>query len=208
MVVTSTFAQYKIGVKTDDWIKFIVTVSGAISGTPPTWMKVEFLLVEGSYATIRSTMHMADGTEQVEITTINIMMGSGSFFYVQGLVIPANSTMGNAVFIIGYGSVTIASENTRKYAGASRTVVYGNLSQAGYSATYYWDKVTGILVESSQSFGGITLILKATETNMWQGQSFELIFYGLIIAVIAIVVAFILIQRKKKPAEEAPPTET
>ena len=204
IVVVSTFAQPQVGVKTDDWVKLNVIVSGAPSGSLlPTWMRVEFLTVEGPNATIRFTMHMADGTDQNQTMNINIMTGSGGSASFQGLVIPANVTTGQSVYITGYGSVTITGESTRTYCGASRTVVYTSFSSVGYQITYYWDKLTGVILEASQSMGDMVMSVKTTETNMWEGQPFDPIFYVLIIAVIAIViiVLFFTIRSRKKPTE-------
>jgi len=52
-------------------------------------------------------------------------------------VIPANLTVGDTIYITGYGNVTIANETTGTYAGASRTIVYASFSQYGIQLTYY-----------------------------------------------------------------------
>jgi parallel beta-helix repeat protein len=201
---------YKVGVKTGDWIKMDYTISGATSGTPlPQWLKVEFLSVEGTSATVRVTMHMSNGAEQNQTMTVDIVAGGGTFGTFSGLVIPANCTTGDSIYMAGYGNVTIAGETTRTYAGASRTVVYASFSQVGTQLTYYWDKQTGVMVEASVVSGSVTATARATETNMWQAQPSGLlglltdptIQYILIIVVIAIVtsVTFFAIRRRKKP---------
>jgi hypothetical protein len=47
-------------------------------------------------------------------------------------------------------------------------VVYTSLSQYGVPLTYYWDKLTGVTVEASTTYAGMTATDKATETNMWE----------------------------------------
>jgi len=199
--------EVKVGVMAGDWIKVEYTITGWPAGQPyPEWLTVEFLTVEGTSATVRVTMHMSDGTEQNATVPVNVVAGGGEAFGLSGFVIPANLTVGDSVYISGYGNVTIAGETTRTYAGASRTVVYASISQYGTQLTYYWDKQTGVMVEASTTSGGVTATAKATETNMWQPELFGLdpiLLYSLIIVTIVIVaaVAFLAIRRKKKPPE-------
>jgi parallel beta-helix repeat protein len=161
-----------VGVKAGDWIKCTYTISGWPSGTPyPEWLKVEFLSVEGTNATIRVTMRMSDGTEQSDTMTLDVAAGGGTFQGLSGFVIPANCTTGDSIYMTGYGNVTIAGETTGTYAGASRTVVYASFSQYGTQLTYYWDKQTGVMVEASVVSGSVTATAKATETNMWQAET-------------------------------------
>jgi len=153
----------QIGVKTGDWIKYEYTITGAPPETLlPTWLKVEFLNVEGTTATVCTTTHMSDGTELTETTTGDLLYGS-----LSGVAIPANCTTGDFIYISGYGYVMIIGETTRIYAGMSRVVVYSSFSVYGFPLTYYWDKQTGIMVEGSTTALGITVTLRATETNMW-----------------------------------------
>jgi hypothetical protein len=199
----------KAGVKAGNWIKVEYTITGWPSGQPrPEWLKVEFLSVEGTNATVQVTMHMSDGTEQNATVPVIIGAGGGEAFGLSGLVIPANMTAGYSIYLSGYGNVTIAGETTGTYAGASRTVVYASFSQYGILIKYYWDKETGVMVEASTTSGGVTATAKATETNMWQAAPFGLPFeptYLYILAALVIIVvgtAAFLVRRKKKPPEE------
>jgi hypothetical protein len=171
-------------------------------------LKVEFLSVEGTNATVRVTMHMSDGTEQNATVPVDVVAG-GQVFGLSGFVIPANLTTGDIIFMSGYGNVTTEGETTRTYAGASRTVVYASISQYGTQLTYYWDKQTGVIVEASGTSMGMTLTGKVTETNMWQpAPAFPidpLILSVLIATVIVIVIAVFLVRRKKRPTEAERP---
>jgi len=205
----------QVGVKAGDWIKCTYTISGWPSGTPyPEWLKVEFLSVEGTNATIRVTMHMSDGTEPSQTMTIDVAAGGGAFQGLSGFVIPANCTTGDSIYMSGYGNVTIAGETTSSYAGATRTVVYASFLQYGTQLTYYWDKLTGVMVEASVVSGTMTGTAKATETNMWQaapsGLPIEPIYLILAALVIIIVVGatVFIVRRKKKPPEEVKSPQT
>jgi hypothetical protein len=204
--ITPTPPEVQVGVKAGDWIKVEYTISGWPSGQPyPEWLKVEFLTVEGTNATLQVTMHMSDVTEQNATVPVVIGAGGGEAFGLSGFVIPANLTVGDSVYITGYGNITIAGETTRTYAGASRTVVYASFSQYGTQLTYYWDKQTGVMVEASTTSGGVTATAKATETNMWQAAPGfpidPIILYALIPIIIVIVTAIFLVRRKKKLPE-------
>ena len=167
--IPSSSSEAQVGIKAGDWIKVDYTVSGWPSGQPyPEWLKVEFLTVEGTNATVRVTMHMSDRTDQNDTVPVIVGAGGGEAFGLSGFVIPANLTAGGSVYISGYRNITIEGETTRTYAGASRTVVYASFSQYGTQLTYYWDKQTGVMVEASSSYSGITATAKATETNMWE----------------------------------------
>jgi parallel beta-helix repeat protein len=200
----------QVGVKSGDWIKIDYTITGWPAGTPyPLWLKVEFLSVEGTNASVRVTMHMSDGTEQNATVPVDVVAG-GQALGLSGFVIPANLTTGDIIFMSGYGNVTIEGETTRTYAGASRKVVYASFSQYGTQLTYYWDKLTGVMVEASTISGGITGTGKATETNMWQaapsGLPIEPIYLYILAAlviIIAVGAAAFIVRRRKKPPEEA-----
>jgi len=205
-----TPTEVQVGVKAGDWIKIDYTITGWPAGTPyPLWLKVEFLSVEGTSATVRVTMRMSDGTEQNATVPVDVVAGGGAFQGLSGFVIPANCTTGDSIYMSGYGNVTIAGETTGSYAGAGRTVVYASFSQYGTQLTYHWDKLTGAMVEASVVSGGVTATGKATETNMWQaapsGLPIEPIYLYILAALVIIIVvgatAF-LVRRKKKPPEE------
>jgi parallel beta-helix repeat protein len=198
----------QVVVKAGDWIKCTYTISGWPSGTPyPEWLKVEFLSVEGTNATVRVTMQMSDGTEQNATAPVDIAGGGGEAFGLSGFVVPANLTVGDVVYISGYGNVTIAGETTGSYAGASRTVVYAGFSQYGTGLIYHWDKQTGVMVEASTTSGTMTGTGKATETNMWQpapGFPIDPLFIAIAVVIVAIA-AFLFMRRRKASTENTTP---
>jgi hypothetical protein len=160
--IIANFEEVQVGVKAGDWIKLEYTISGwPADESYPEWLKLEFVSVEGTTATVQVTMHMTDGTEESD--TWSEDLGEGS-----GFIISANLTTGDSVYMEGYGNVTIEGKTTRTYIGANRTVVYASVSQYGTQLTYYWDKLTGVIVEESATYAGMTATLKATETNMWE----------------------------------------
>jgi hypothetical protein len=167
-------------------------------------LKVEFLSVEGTNVTVRVTMHMSDGSEQNATMPVDVV-GGGQAFGLSGFVIPANLTVGDVVYMSGYGNVTIAGETTGSYAGASRTVVYAGFSQYGTQLTYYWDKQTGVMVEASTTSGTMTGTGKATETNLWEpasGFPIDPTLLYIVIAVVIVAAAVFLVMRRRKASTE------
>jgi len=200
-----------IGVEEGDWIKYDYTVTGAPSGTVlPTWMKVEFLSVEGTTATVRVTAHLSDGTEESDTMTINIVTSEGTSGIPYEFVIPANCTTGDSIYMSGFGNVTLDGETTKTLAGASRTVVYASVSQYGSEITYYWDKETGVMVEAFTISGGMTGTAKATETNMWEATTspfwMQSWFYVIVAGVIVALAGAVYFLKKRKPPTPTAPT--
>jgi len=190
-------------IKAGDWIKYEVTITPTLHGEiTPTWVKFEFLSVEGTNASVQATMRLSDGTEKIEMMTIDIMSGSGT-----GLIIPSNSKTGDSIYISDQGNITLDGETILTHTGVDRPAVYASFSNSGNYFNCYWDKETGIMLEQRSTIIDSTTIYVAKDTNMWQTQSNErspdpTVFYVMIIAV-AIVVAVIFFRTRKKPRRRA-----
>lgn len=190
-------------IKAGDWIKYEVTITPTLHGEiTPTWVKFEFLSVEGANASVQATMRLSDGTEKIEMMTIDIMSGSGT-----GLIIPSNSKTGDSIYISDQGNMTLDGETILTHTGVDRPAVYASFSNSGNYFNCYWDKETGIMLEQRNTIIDSTTIYVAKDTNMWQTQSNErspdpTVFYVMIIAV-AIVVAVIFFRTRKKPRRRA-----
>jgi len=173
---------------------------------------LEFLSIAGTSATVNATMRMSDGTEQSATVPVDLAAGGGEAFGLSGFVISANLTTGDSIYMTGFGDVTIKGETTRTYAGARRTAVYTSISQSvpyhgEVQLTYYWDKLTGVLVGAATTASGITATAKAIETNMWEasppavGMAWWL--WVIIAAVVVGVVIFFVRRRGAARTREA-----
>jgi len=88
------------GVEAGDWIKYEYTITGWPADQPyPIWLKVEFLSVEGTNATVRMVMHMSDGTEQNATVPVGVVAG-GEALGLSGFIIPANWTTGYSINMV------------------------------------------------------------------------------------------------------------
>lgn len=168
--IMANFASFdpgRVGIKAGDWIKITYTITGLPAGQRyAEWLRLEFLSVEGTNATARATLGISDGTEQTGSGPLDVVSGGG-IPELPGIVVSANLAIGDSVPIAGYGNATIEGEATETYAGANRTVVYTSFSQNETQLTYYWDKLTGVMVGKSSISPSITATARATETNMW-----------------------------------------
>ena len=187
-----------VGIKAGGWIKFEYTITGLPAGQSyPEWLQWEFLSVEGTIATVRATMHMSDGNEESATVPVDVVSG-GEVPGLLGGIFSANLTTGDSVYITGYGNVTIEGEATRTYAGANRTVVYASFSQDAVQNTYYWDKLTGVVVEASSTYPDITATAKATETNMWEATTVRMPWWPwIIVAVVAVGLVIFFVRRRR-----------
>ena len=187
-----------VGIKAGDWIKVTYTITGWPAGQPyGEWLKLEFLSVNGTIANVRATVRISDGTEQSNTGSVDVVSGS-EVPGLAGIVISTNRTTGDSVYIAGYGNVTIEGEATRTYAGANRTVVYAGFSQNETQVTYYWDKLTGVMVEISSTSPGITGTAKATETNMWGAATVGMPWWPwIIVAAVAVGLVSFFVRRRR-----------
>jgi hypothetical protein len=207
--VTANFVGVEaggVGIKAGDWIKVTYTITGLPAGQLyPEWLRLEFLSINGTIADVRATLRISNGTEQSDTGPVDVVSGS-EVPGLAGIVISANRTTGDSVYIAGYGNVTIAGEVTRTYAGANRTVVYASFSQNETQVTYYWDKLTGVMVEISSTSPSIAATAKATETNMWGATTVRMPWWPWIIVgvvVVGLVIFFLRRSRAARPEVQA-----
>jgi Divergent InlB B-repeat domain len=187
-----------VGVEPGDWVKFDYTFTGWPAGeTYPDWLKLEFLSVEGTTATVRFTQHVSDGTQHSGNATVDIV-SDVEVPVLAGIVIYANRTIGDSVYIAEYGNATVEGEATRTYAGASRTVVYTNLSYNEAEVTYYWDKLTGVMVEISSTYPEFTATAKVAGTNMWETPAIRIPWWTwTIVALMAAGLVIFFVRRRR-----------
>lgn len=188
-----------VGVKAGDWVKLDYTFTGWPAGeTYPDWLKLEFLSVEGTMATVRFTQHVSDGTQQSDTATVDIA-SNVEVPVLAGIAISANLTIGDSVYIAGYGNVTLEDESTKTYAGANRTVVYASFwPTETEEVAYYWDKLTGVLVEVSSTSVEFGATAKAAATNMWGTTTVRMRWWvWTIVALMAVGLVIFFVRRRR-----------
>jgi len=62
-----------------DWIQYEVTITPILTGEiTPTLIKLEFMDIEDSIATVQTLLHLSDGKEITDIGPINLETGSNT----------------------------------------------------------------------------------------------------------------------------------
>jgi hypothetical protein len=166
---------------------------------PPTGFNFEFITIDGTNATISSTIHFSDGGEWDSTTTFDIVSGSST-----GFIIPSNSKTGDSIPIDGYGNISIEGETTSIYTGVNRTTVFARYSNSTDSLLYFWDKPTGIMLEQNSTKFESTMFWKIIDTKIWQTQQndyspYQNIIYIVIMLVVILSLIIYLRIRKKRP---------
>jgi hypothetical protein len=225
IVVTSAADAGNPAIKAGDWIKFEIEFESPdmpAAATDAIWIKLEFLSVVGTNASIKATTSMSDGSDIIEQSVtvhVDLAEGGGESLGLAGLFIPRNLTTGDSVNITGYDDITLEGETTGTYAGVQRTVVFANFEESvpltgEVQASFYWDKQTGLLVESSTIMADMTFSIKAIETNMWEGTlpAAQIAWWlWLVIAAAIVAVAFTVYRLRKRstlPSPQLPPEDS
>jgi len=211
--IKAVFADVNIGdedIKAGDWIKFEYTITGWPAGQPhPEWLKLEFNSVEGTSASVNVRLGMSDCQELNDTVLVDVGEGGGEALGLSGFIIPSNLRRGDSVDITGYGDVRIEGETTRTYAGVSIRVLYASFSesvpyQGEVQLSYYWDKQTGVMVETSMTSRSVSMACSATETNMLEAAPAAVGIPWWLWVIIAIAIAgvvFVVYRlRKRTPA--------
>jgi len=199
--ITANFVSVEaaqVGIKVGDWVKFeYMFIGWPAAQTYPEWLKLEFISVEGTIVTVRFTQRLSDGTEQSDTAPVDIVSNI-EVPLLAGIVIPADRTIGDSVYIAGYGNAIIENETTKTYAGANRTVVYTSFWPSEAQVTYYWDKLTGVMVELSSISPDFTAIAKVAATNVWETTTIRMPWWPwIIVAVVAVGLVIFFVRRTR-----------
>ena len=186
-------------IEAGSFVRYEVAITSILEGVvTPTGVNFEFIDIDGTNATISSTIYFSDGDEWDSTTTFDIVSGSST-----GFIIPSNSKIGDSIPIDGYGNISIEGETTSIYTGVNRTTVFARYSNSTDSLVYFWDKPTGIMLEQNSTKFESTMFWKIVDTSIWQTQlndhsPYQNIIYIVIISVAILSIVIYLRKRKKK----------
>jgi hypothetical protein len=156
----------------------------------PVFLKVlneterELIMIEGisnTLVTARTTDHYINGTEKTYGGSIDVNIGTGNMTL---MVISANLGPDDPVYTFGsYSTWKINETTTGTYPDGDRQVNHLNITDqrstgSSYfygSANYYWDRLTGMLVETSGMLMNRTGVyytswsmhFRITESSIW-----------------------------------------
>lgn len=187
-------------IEAGSFVRYEVAITSILEGVvTPTGVNFEFIDIDGTNATISSTIYFSDGEQWDSTTTFDIESGSST-----GFIIPSNSKIGDSIPIDGYGNISIEGETTSIYTGVNRTTVFTRYSNSTDSLVYFWDKPTGIMLEQNSTKFESTMFWKIIDTNIWQTQQndyspYQNIIYIVIMLVVILSLIIYLRIRKKRP---------
>lgn len=191
-------ANVTVGVKAGDWMEYNATYGGA--GNPPesypTWFRYHIKEVKGTNITATITSEAVNG-QTTEITNkYDLKTG-----VLELLVVPAGLTYADVFYHEKYGNITIAGIEDGTYSGVTRTAFHTTFD----NITVYWDKPTGIFLQSEQEFLNtdnqtVTQKVTISATNLWidpnvvdNSEMDQIVFYAKIIAVVVIVAIIVVL---------------
>lgn len=232
MVVASVIAQTRIvGVNVGNWFKY-GDISGSWSSNDPNatipdfafneteWMMMSIESISGTNVTGQMTIHYTNGTEESEAGWIDIDTGEGE----EGIlwIISANLDAGHTIYSSGEYSTWMINETvSRTYPDGVRETNHINIT-AEYqmsngieiyqyiSMNFYWDRSSGMQVESSQEYisqigeaqTSWSFTIKITESNIWVIPEFP-IWTTTLLTLIAITATITICNRRllKNPTQ-------
>jgi hypothetical protein len=208
---TAVSDSITVGLNKGNWIEYDVEISRNQTNDseimiPPdhniSWARIDVTEVVGGIITLSIQTRFSNGTILSGNTFLNLETGTlGDDF-----IIPANLTQGNLFFDKYQGNITITSVQIQTVAGAERVVISGATNET----KFYWDQLTGVLINAESKFPGYSLITRANITNLWSTQSVSaspektpigidtiLIYVLLVIGLIFLVIAILFLKLHK-----------
>jgi hypothetical protein len=204
-MMTSTMAvsatvSITVGVAKNDWIQWQITVSGQGQSTS-NWLKVTITGTNATTTTITGTYESNQPGWPTDPTdfTVDLLDGKGiasiynSTGYTVPLVVSANLTTGDPI-----EGTNLQINGTTEKDGRAAAFATVSSAQLG-SATYYWDREKGVLLEFSTTYAGATTLMKASSTNMWNlGSGTDWTLWIAIIVIVIAAAAVVLFIRRRR----------
>jgi hypothetical protein len=191
------------GVKPGEWVEYKIEWEDCPYSVYQTRVRREIVDSSDSIINVSITTWWSNGTVSKETRTGDVSDGSGSSAMI---FIPANLTIGDAVYIEGFDPTEIKGEEEREYLGFRRKVVYSEFTSRGFYVFIYWDKVKGVALETnikhilseSEKTYDYAIKISIDGTNMLSQSSNEATgFEWIFPALLAIIIASFLIFRRR-----------
>lgn len=203
--VSVSRAEYVVGVKSGDWIRYDITISylgQSVKGS----IKITVQSVQGVYVNLTYEVSVQGQTlTPPEQFILDVSTGSGGS--ASGFIIPANLTVGQPIPGEAANVQTIADWRGRHAIVANATSPF-----MPFEARVYWDQATGVLLETTGSISGTDYStdysISVVETSLWGGGLFGLdwmIWVIIIAVVVAVVVVIVGLMMRRRRVQTVPP---
>jgi hypothetical protein len=171
------------------------------------WYKFVVSYVSGSNVTATDIWHFVNGTEQNFLVTQDVASGTSYYMNAFQTVVAANLTVYDLLHPYGDDGIRVNQTIPRTYASGERDTNVVTLNFQDYNSTYdsyrtenvtyYFDKATGMLVESHDdtSYTNPTvtgsIVWKLMDSNVWSVSGSPATLYILIIVAVAVAIIVI-----------------
>jgi len=172
------------------------------SASEMEWMSVAVVDISNTTVTIHDTMHFKNGTEATQHNILDVDTGNGNMTY---WIVSANLDINDTLYTSSmYDYYRINETTVKTYPDGTRNTNHMNVtSEANMGVNYqyssmnfYWDRSTGVMVESNMAtisllYGlesNMTAILTMTQSNLWVVPEFSA-FAPLLTLMIIVAVA-------------------
>jgi len=169
-----------VGVRVGDWVKYTVEITGYRPGFPVDlndveWGKTSVQAVSGTIIEVELVWHLKNGTEITMTGPVDVVTsGYPSPTFMSGLFIakdlPTGATL-YATYPLGPipPSLKINETISKEYLGVSRETNHVNATKWGIHVDAYWDRATGVLIESKETFStSWSWHVQIVDTNLWK----------------------------------------
>lgn len=152
-------AEITVGVKSGNWMEYAVRTTGNIPQEHDlNKAKIEITRIDGKKIHIDITSYFTDGIKETSSPILDLETGQiGDAF-----IIPANLNVGDTFLEQTQGTITISQNLEKNSAGATRNIITTTTS----STMYYWDKITGFLLEATLTYADFSINTKTEKTNI------------------------------------------
>ncbi len=128
--------------------------SDLVDANNTLWGEITVAGISGTNITVQSTTHYKNGTEVIMGGWKDVNTGATNMSLFP-IVVSANLTLGDSVYASStYASWIINETVSRTYSGVKRDINHLNLPPSSWNQNvgydWYWDKSTGVLVETLQ----------------------------------------------------------
>jgi hypothetical protein len=190
---TVVLADYSTVVKTGDWADYKVEYKSDVpmrTSRNITQTRIDIIEADNGFIWLNLSRQYLNGTSLVKEILINQYSGSFGYDVVLPLpVVSRNLNVGDKIYDQYQGYLTISGEQKMSFGGVERNVILGY----GQNTTYYWDRETGVLVNSTSTITRYTVKAILVSTNLWQPEISGLTSMVFYVAVTGITVAFVIV---------------
>ncbi len=191
-----------VGVNPGYWVVYQSVFNGPPPALPyPMTYRVDIFDAPGTNVTFQLTTWYSDGAIRPFLTTIDLLQGGSRLF-----IIPANLAVGQAFQDTEAGQVTIRSVGQRTYLNMQRLVASSTLVKGDTTTVYYWDTVTGFVLEYTTSTPNYSQTVSVIDTNIWKsagGSPFVLLAFAALALTVIVVIGYRYMGSRSRQSDKA-----